>query len=246
MGNVADSKAILVRGDYSTNDSGELLYSLDKARKCAELEAAGLLCGDPMEGRAEFARRQSAAIFNGCVQQCEGDVGGRVWKHGSPCPYTTMMAHHRHHLSRPFLRFHIRFLPPSDGPEQRAQHQRKLAIVQHLAKQCVMTAILETHVTGAKAELFFCRCVEGTRRFLVHGMAVTVQEVWANHFNPSLETVVDGVIIALVWKCGHSRQFAFFLRLDAHAEATRIQQLRQANPMGKRACLQRRRPDLRC
>ena len=40
-----DSEALLVRGDYSTDDSGELLYSLDKARKCGELEAAGLLWG---------------------------------------------------------------------------------------------------------------------------------------------------------------------------------------------------------
>ena len=91
-----------------------------------------------------------------------------------------------------------------------------------------MTAILETHVTGAKAELFFCRYVEGTRRFIVHGMAVIVQEAWADHFNPSLETVVDGVIIALVWECGPSRHFTFFFRLDAHAEAARIQQVRQA------------------
>ena len=71
-----DSEALLVRGDYSTDDSGELLYSLDKARKCGELEAPGLLCGDSVEGRVEVARRQSAAVFNGCVQQCEGDGGG--------------------------------------------------------------------------------------------------------------------------------------------------------------------------
>ena len=43
---IEDSKALLVRGDSSTFDSSELLYSLDKARKCGELEAAGLLCGD--------------------------------------------------------------------------------------------------------------------------------------------------------------------------------------------------------
>ena len=61
-----------------------------------------------------------------------------------------------------------------------------------------MTAILETHVTGAMAELFFCRHVEGTRRLFVHGMAVIVQEAWADHFNPSPKTAVDGVIIALV------------------------------------------------
>ena len=56
-----DSKAFHVREDSSIADSSELLYSLDKARKCAELEAAGLLCGD------------SAANFNGRVQQCDGD-----------------------------------------------------------------------------------------------------------------------------------------------------------------------------
>ena len=51
-----------------------------------------------------------------------------------------------------------------------------------------MAAILETYVTGAKAELFFCRCVDGTRRFFIHGMAVLVQEAWADHFNPALVT----------------------------------------------------------
>ena len=96
-----------------------------------------------------------------------------------------------------------------------------------------MTAILETHVTGVKAELFFCRHVEGTRRFFVHGMAVLVQEAWADHFNPTLLTVVDGVIIALVWECGASRHFAFFFRLDAHAEAIRIHQLQQATRWAK-------------
>ena len=70
-----DSKAFLVRGDSSVADSSELLYSLDKARKCGELEAAGLLCGDSSEGRAECVRRQSAANFNGRVQQCDGDGG---------------------------------------------------------------------------------------------------------------------------------------------------------------------------
>ena len=48
-----------------------------------------------------------------------------------------------------------------------------------------------------------------------------MQEAWADHFNPTFVTVVDGVIIALVWECGGSRHFAFFFRLDAHAEARR-------------------------
>ena len=70
--------------------------------------------------------------------------------------------------------YNIRFLSLSDSSEQRAQHQRKLANVQHLVQQYTMTAILETHVTGAKAELFFCRYVAGTRRFFIHGMAIIV------------------------------------------------------------------------
>ena len=67
----------------------------------------------------------------------------------------------------------------------------------------------------------------------IHGMAVIVQETWADHFNPVLVTVVDGVIVALVWECDGSKHFAFFFRLDAHAEATRIHQLRQATQWAK-------------
>ena len=129
--------------------------------------------------------------------------------------------------------YNIRFLSRSDSSEQRAHYQRKLANVQHLVQQYTMTAILGTHVSGAKAELFFCRYVEGTRRFLIHGMAILVQETWADHFNPVLVTVVDGVIVALVWDCDGSKHFAFFFRLDAHAEATRIHQLRQATQWTK-------------
>ena len=71
------------------------------------------------------------------------------------------------------------FLSISDSSEQRAQHQRKLVNVQHLVQQFTMTAIVETHVTGA--------------------VAVLVQEAWADRFNPALVTVVDGVIVALMW-----------------------------------------------
>ena len=125
--------------------------------------------------------------------------------------------------------YNVRFLSLSDSSEQRAQYQRKLANVQYLVQQYTMTAILETHVTGAKTELFFCRYVEGTRRFFTHGMAVIVQESWADHFNPVLVTVVDCFIVALVWECDGSKHFAFFFRLDAHAEATRIHQLLQVS-----------------
>ena len=50
--------------------------------------------------------------------------------------------------------YNIRFLSLSGSSEQRAQHQRKLVNVQHVAKQNIMTAILETHVTGAKSFSF--------------------------------------------------------------------------------------------
>ena len=124
--------------------------------------------------------------------------------------------------------YNIRFLSLSDSSEQRAQHQRKLADVQHLVQQYTMTAILETHITVAKAQRFFCRSVEGTRRFFT-----IVQENWADHFNPALVTVVDGVIVALVWEDDGSKHFAFFFSLDAHAEATRIHQLQQATQWAK-------------
>ena len=66
-----------------------------------------------------------------------------------------------------------------------------------------------------------------------YGMSVSVQETWADYFNPALVTVVDGVIVALVWDYDESKHFAFFFRLDAHAEATRIHQLRQATQCAK-------------
>ena len=57
-----------------------------------------------------------------------------------------------------------------------------------------------------KLSFFFCRYVEGTRRFFIHGMAVLVQEAWADHFNLVLVTVVDGVIVALVCECDRSKE----------------------------------------
>ena len=125
------SKAFLVRGDSSSiADSSELLYSLDKVRKCGELEVGGLLCGDSAEGRAECARRQSAANFNGRVQQCDGDgdennvMESKSTEHLALPPqwHLWVQSYHLHHQSRPPFPF--------------------------------------THVTGAKAELFFCRNVE--------------------------------------------------------------------------------------
>ena len=114
----------------------------------------------------------------------------------------------------------------------------------HLPPRCTSTSfdlelakILDAHnqgiATGVRTGVFVCRYVEGTRRFFTHGMAVIVQETWADHFNPALVTVVDGVIVALVWEYDGSTHFAFFFRLDAHAEATRIHQLQQATQWAK-------------
>ena len=185
-----DSKAaFLVRGDSSIADSSELLYSLDMARKCGELETAGLLCGDSSEGRAENVRRQSAANFNGRVQQCDGDGDQNnvmeSKKHRTSSPFTTvtsMSAVISPSSPLPSIAaYNIRFLTLSDSSEQRAQHQRKLVNVELFVQQYTMTAILETHVTCAKAELFFCRYVEGTRRFFIHGMAAC----WSNTYSSS-------------------------------------------------------------
>ena len=57
-------------------------------------------------------------------------------------------------------------------------------------------------------------------------MVVLVEEAWADRFRPVL-TVIDGVIVALVWECDGSKHFACFLRLDTQAEATRTHELRQ-------------------
>ena len=63
-----------------------------------------------------------------------------------------------------------------------------------------MTAFLEIHVTGAQAELFFCRHVEDARCFFLYHMAVLVQEAWTNHFNPALVTVADGTTVTVGFK----------------------------------------------
>ena len=73
----ADSKALLVRGDYPTCDSSELLCSLDKARKCGELEAAGLLFGDSVDGRTEF---RAAAVCSNFPRMCAAMRGRRWWQ----------------------------------------------------------------------------------------------------------------------------------------------------------------------
>ena len=63
-----------------------------------------------------------------------------------------------------------------------------------------MTAFLEIYVTGAQAELFFCRYVEDIRCFFLYHMAVLVQEAWTNHFNPALVTVADGMTVTVGFK----------------------------------------------
>ena len=113
--------------------------------------------------------------------------------------------------------YNIRFL--SLSPNQKDQWSRKLSSVKYLASQFTMTALLETHVAGVKAEMFFCRHVEGTKRFYEHGIAVLVQEAWA---------ITYKLLVAMPWEVSGKRNFVFFLRLDAHAESMRRSQLAQA------------------
>ena len=75
-----------------------------------------------------------------------------------------------------------------------------------------MTAFLENYVTGAQAELFFCRYVEDIRCFFLYHMVVfvqkAVQEAWTNHFIPALVTVADGMTIT-VWTLLTLRVFSW-------------------------------------
>ncbi len=130
-----------------------------------------------------------------------------------------------------FAAYNIRFLSLSNS--QRDQWTRKLANVKHLVKQYTMTALLETHVDGAKADLFFCRHVEGVSNYYASGFAVLVQQEWASLHRPELHVVVPGAMVAMTWAVEDTKNFIFFMRLDAHSEATRCQQLVQATRWGK-------------
>ena len=68
-----DFKAALVKGIGESEQSSTPRYSLDKARKCGELEAASLVTGESDEGRAEWARRQAAATFQTDTQHNFGN-----------------------------------------------------------------------------------------------------------------------------------------------------------------------------
>ena len=84
---------------------------------------------------------------------------------------------------------------------------------------------MRLRLLAPKLSFSFCRYVEGTRRFVHpwHGGSCA----------GNLVTVVDGVKVALVWVCDGSKHFAFFFRLDAHAEATLIYQVRLATRWAK-------------
>ena len=122
--------------------------------------------------------------------------------------------------------YNIRFL--SLSPNQKDQWQRKLSNVKHLAKQYNMVALLETHVAGDKADLFFCKHVDGVERFYQQGMAVLVQKEWAEVYKPEMHVVVPDAMVAMVWEHNGINHFVFFLRLDAFAESARREQLRAA------------------
>ena len=119
--------------------------------------------------------------------------------------------------------YNIRFLSLSSG--QHNQWARKLANVRRLASQYTLTGLLETHVDGATADLFFCRHVEGLTNFYADGFAVLASSVWADLFKPVLRVVVPDAVVAMCWESEGIRHTVFFLRLDAHSEGKRCEQL---------------------
>ena len=97
-----------------------------------------------------------------------------------------------------------------------------------LASQFTVTALLETHVGGADADLFFCRHVDGVRRLYSDGFAILVQYEWADFYKPVLSVVIPDAMMVLTWEASDTKYFLFIRRLDAHSEAKRREQLSQA------------------
>ena len=130
-----------------------------------------------------------------------------------------------------FAAYNIRFL--SLSPNQKDQWRRKLLNVKHLTKQYNMVSLLETHVSGDKADMFFCKHVDGVEKFYQQGMAVLVQKEWADVYTPEMQVVVPDAVVAMVWEHNGMNHFVFFIRLDAVAEFTRREQLRAATVWAK-------------
>ena len=122
--------------------------------------------------------------------------------------------------------YNIRFL--SLSPSQEAKWKNKLDNVRHLTKEFTITALLETHVGRAEADLHFCRHVKGTTNYYEHGFAVLVQDDWASAYKPELHVVVPDAIVVLMWEHRDVQHYVFFMRLDAFSESTRRSQLREA------------------
>lgn len=124
--------------------------------------------------------------------------------------------------------YNIRFLSLSASSERRDQWVRKVNNTKCLCDRFTMVALLETHVEGCKAELFFGRHIDGTERYYAEGFAVLVQADWASLFQPKLEVVVARAMTVMFWEHNGGRYFVFFFRLDAFSEAARCTQLHQA------------------
>ena len=73
---------------------------------------------------------------------------------------------------------------------QKEQWSKKLDNVRSLTKDFTMTALLETHVGGPKADLFFCKHVDDVSRCYEHGIAVLAQRAWAELSKPELQVVL--------------------------------------------------------
>ena len=94
--------------------------------------------------------------------------------------------------------YNIRFLSLPQGQSER--WEQKPDNVRRLAKQYTMTALLETHADGPKADLLFCRHVDGVSRFYERGIAVLIQNSWADFYKPEFHVVIAEVMVAIVWE----------------------------------------------
>ena len=95
--------------------------------------------------------------------------------------------------------YNTRFLSLSNSPEQREQWKKKIANVRHLVKQCDVVCVLETHVEGVTAEMFFGCNIDGTCRHYDHDIAVFINEKLHEVHKPRFEIIIPSVMVALSW-----------------------------------------------
>ncbi len=128
--------------------------------------------------------------------------------------------------------YNTRFL--SLSARQRVQWKRKVDNVQHLANQCTIVGVLETHVDGLTAETFFGGNIDGTRRYYKDNIAMFVNDEWKRKCEPRFAVVIPSAMVVLTWTVQQLRHWVVLFHVDAHSEHTRIDQLQQATCWDRR------------